>query len=82
MGTINTTARPIRLPTKPWPTNARFVRVANGWTIDAVALAAGLDASYLSRIERGLEQPSRPARRRLAAALGLDEGELLEKPTP
>jgi transcriptional regulator with XRE-family HTH domain len=62
---------PIALPSKPRATNAKLVRVAHGWTLDEVALAAGVNRSYLSRIERGRERPSGLICRRLAGVLGM-----------
>ncbi|SRR5690554_979111 len=45
-------------------------------TLEAVAEAAGLTRSYLSMIEAGKRQPSEDARKRIAAALGIDASDL------
>ena len=41
------------------PENIRLVRQANGWTLAWVAERAGIDASALSRLERG-QKPLTP----------------------
>jgi transcriptional regulator with XRE-family HTH domain len=43
-----------------------------------VAHAAGISTSTLSRVERGLHQPSLPTLRKLAVALGVSLAELIE----
>lgn len=43
-----------------------------------VAHAAGISTSTLSRLERGLHQPSLPTLRKLAAALDVSLAELIE----
>ncbi len=43
-----------------------------------VAHAAGISTSTLSRLERGLHQPSLPTLRKLAAALGVSLSELID----
>jgi len=46
---------------------------------EEVAHAAGISTSTLSRLERGLHQPSLPTLRKLAAALGVSPAELIEE---
>ncbi len=58
----------------------RAVRIANGLGLREVARKAGVDAGYLSRIERGLAQPSVQVLSRLANALGLRDLEKLLLP--
>ena len=43
-----------------------------------VAHAAGISTSTLSRLERGLHQPSLPTLRKLAAALDVSLAELID----
>jgi transcriptional regulator with XRE-family HTH domain len=43
-----------------------------------VAHAAGISTSTLSRIERGLHQPSLPTLRKIAAALGVSLTDLID----
>lgn len=52
--------------------NVRRLRVAIGLSQEAFALDAGLDRTYISRIERNLENPTVTALERIAAALGGD----------
>jgi transcriptional regulator with XRE-family HTH domain len=47
-----------------------------------LARRAGLDSSYLSRIENGIVQPTVPMTQKLAAALGTPLGELLGPAPP
>ncbi len=65
---------------QPDATLARATRRRNGFTQKEVAEAAGLDRGTVSRIENGCLRPTEGHRRRLAAALGLDPSELLERP--
>lgn len=53
----------------------RTVRQARGWTLPDLAIATGLSASYLSRVERGERSLSPEARVRLARALTLSRDE-------
>lgn len=54
------------------PGALRRIRTLQSKTQDEVATAADIDFTSLSRIERGLRQPSLPAMCRLANALGVD----------
>jgi transcriptional regulator with XRE-family HTH domain len=58
----------------------RAVRIANGLGLREVARKAGVDAGYLSRIERGLAKPSVQVLTRLASVLGLRDLEKLLRP--
>ena len=52
-------------------------RRARGRTAADAAAAAGIDLSYLGRIERGRTVPSYPVLVRLADALGADPADLV-----
>lgn len=52
--------------------NVRRLRVAKGLSQDAFAVDAGLDRTYISRIERNLENPTVTALEKIAKALGVD----------
>ena len=54
----------------------RALRQAQGLTLDALAEAAGLDKGYLSRLERGLKNPSIATVLRLSEALEVPVAEL------
>ena len=49
--------------------NIRRLRVGQGLSQEALAVDAGIDRSYVSRLERGLENPSVAVLEKLAAAL-------------
>lgn len=55
----------------------RRARKALGLTVHAVAEKSGLDASSVSRIERGEQVPPAATAKRLAAAVGLSAMEIL-----
>lgn len=52
--------------------NVRRLRVAAGLSQEAFAVDAGLDRTYISRIERNLENPTVSALEKIAKALGAD----------
>lgn len=52
--------------------NVRRLRVAAGLSQEAFAVDAGLDRTYISRIERTLENPTVMALEKIARALGVD----------
>ena len=52
--------------------NVRRLRVAAGLSQEAFAVDAGLDRTYISRIERNLENPTVTALEKIAKALGKD----------
>lgn len=54
----------------------RALRTGRGDSLEKLALDVGTDASNLSRIERGLQQPSEEAVRAIAAALETSVAEL------
>lgn len=60
--------------------NVRRLRVAMGLTQEALAVDAGLDRSYVGRIERATENPSVDTLDQLAAALRVASAELLREP--
>lgn len=49
----------------------KSARKARGMSVQAVAKATGLDASSISRIERGAQQPTPANAKRLAEVLGV-----------
>jgi transcriptional regulator with XRE-family HTH domain len=49
--------------------NIRRLRVARGVSQEALAVDAGIDRTYVSRLERGLENPSVAVLAKLATAL-------------
>jgi len=52
--------------------NLRRLRVATGVSQEALAVDAGLDRTYISRLERDMENPTVAVLERLADALGCD----------
>jgi transcriptional regulator with XRE-family HTH domain len=55
----------------------RDARAASGLSQDALAHAADLDRTYLSKLERGINQPTLFAILKIAAALGFKASTLL-----
>jgi transcriptional regulator with XRE-family HTH domain len=69
----------LALPEKTDPTigpRLRHIRLEKGFTIEALAAAAGLDKSFLSRLEKGTKRPSIETVLRLSAALAVPIGQL------
>ena len=62
--------------------NLRRIRVQRALTQEALAVDAGLERSYIGRIERSIENPTVDTLDRLATALGIDTCELLRIPGP
>ncbi|OYV40621.1 MAG: transcriptional regulator [Rhodospirillales bacterium 20-64-7] len=62
--------------------NLRRHRVAAGVSQETLATDAGVDRTFVGRIERGLENPTVGILDRLAEALGIDVAEFLTKPRP
>lgn len=68
--------------------NLRRLRVKRALSQEALAVDAGVDRSYVGRIERGVENPTVETLDRLARALEVPAAELLlvpksnEKPPP
>jgi transcriptional regulator with XRE-family HTH domain len=58
--------------------NVRRLRKAKGLSQEELALEAGMKRSYVSDLERGTRNPSVRAVGRLATALGVEPGELLQ----
>jgi transcriptional regulator with XRE-family HTH domain len=57
-------------------TNIRKLRTANGWSQEELAFRAGIDRSYLSEVENGHKNLSVNVLDQIAAALGMDIGEM------
>jgi transcriptional regulator with XRE-family HTH domain len=60
--------------------NLRRLRVRRGLSQEALAVDAGVDRSYVGRIERGVENPTVETLDRLAVALEVAAAELLLAP--
>lgn len=58
--------------------NLRRLRVEVGISQEALAVDAGIDRTYVSRLERSLENPSVAVLERLALALNADIRDLLD----
>lgn len=54
----------------------RALRAVQGLSQEQFAHTAGLDRTYVSGVERGIRNPTLDVIHRLAAALGVDPGEL------
>ena len=62
--------------------NIRRLRVARGVSQEAFAVDAGVDRTYMSRIERKMENPTVTVLERIAAALGVEIVALFADPGP
>lgn len=62
---------------KAFGKSARDRRLEAGLSQEALALETGIERSYISRLERGLSQPTLLALLKLAKGLGCESGELL-----
>jgi transcriptional regulator with XRE-family HTH domain len=60
--------------------NLRRLRVKHALSQEALAVDAGVDRSYVGRIERGVENPTVETLDRLASALEVAVAELLIAP--
>jgi transcriptional regulator with XRE-family HTH domain len=60
--------------------NLRRLRVAKGLAQEALAVDAGIDRTYVSRLERNLENPTVSVLERLARALGAEIVDLFAVP--
>jgi transcriptional regulator with XRE-family HTH domain len=60
--------------------NLRRLRVQRKLSQESLAVDAGVDVSYLSRLENGRENPTLLLLERLAKALGVDFWVLVRKP--
>ena len=59
----------------------RHIRLEKGFTVETLAVAAGLDKGFLSRLERGTKRPSIETVLRLSAALEVPVGQLFGEQT-
>jgi transcriptional regulator with XRE-family HTH domain len=59
----------------------RHIRLEKGFTVEALAAAAGLDKGFVSRLERGTKRPSVETVLRLSAALDVPVGQLFGEQT-
>jgi transcriptional regulator with XRE-family HTH domain len=62
--------------------NLRRLRVIRALPQDLLAADAEIDRSYVSRLERGLENPTVAVLEKLADALGFHVSEMLKEPAP
>ena len=60
--------------------NIRKLRVRKGLSQENLAVDAGIDRTYMSRLERAMENPTVAVLERLAAALDSDIGALFVTP--
>ncbi|NIJ35990.1 transcriptional regulator with XRE-family HTH domain [Sphingopyxis panaciterrae] len=58
--------------------NLRLLRQEKGWSQEAFADEAGLHRTYISDLERGARNPTITVVDKLAAALGVTPGRLLD----
>ena len=62
--------------------NLRRLRVEKGVAQEALAVDAEIDRTYVSRLERNMENPTVAVLERLAAALGIGITEFFAVPKP
>ena len=62
--------------------NLRRLRVKHGLAQEALAVDADIDRTYVSRLERGMENPTVVVLDRLARALGVEIVEFFTVPEP
>ena len=62
--------------------NMRRLRVAKGFSQERLADEAEVDRTYISRLERKMENPSIGVVEKIAEALGVHIAELLVQPDP
>ena len=60
--------------------NLRKLQVGQGLSQESLAVDAGIDRTYVSRLERGIENPTVAVLERLAAALESNIGALFVAP--
>lgn len=58
--------------------NMRLLRLKKGWSQEAFAEEAGLHRTYISDLERGSRNPTIAVVDKLATALGVRVGQLLD----
>lgn len=54
----------------------RQLRILNEVTLDAIFLKTGINQGKLSRIERGIIQPTKEEKKKISVALGFAEKEV------
>lgn len=62
--------------------NVRRLRVDRGLSQEALAVDAGLDRTYVGRIERGKENPTVAVLEQIATALAISIPDLFAEPGP
>ena len=62
--------------------NIRRLRVARLVSQEALAVDAGIDRTYVSRLERGLENPTVAVLEQISKALRVDMAEFFVRPKP
>jgi transcriptional regulator with XRE-family HTH domain len=62
--------------------NIRRLRVMRVVSQEALAVDAGIDRTYVSRLERGLENPTVAVLEQLSKALRVEIAEFFAKPSP
>jgi len=62
--------------------NLRRLRIARGVAQEALAIDAEIDRTYVSRLERNMENPTVAVLERLAHALEVEIAEFFVKPKP
>lgn len=62
--------------------NVRRIRVAAGVSQEQLAVDAGVDRTYVGRVERGVENPTIGNLDKLAEALDVHISEFFRKPKP
>jgi transcriptional regulator with XRE-family HTH domain len=76
------TRRPTSAPeSRAGGASLKFLRVQSGMTLEQLAADSGLTRSYLSKVERGLSNPSIGAAMTIAKALGVPVERLFGKST-
>ena len=56
----------------------RYLRQKNNWSIEDLALEAGINRNYLGDLERGTRNPTLVILNKIAKALGIDLNVLFE----
>ena len=62
--------------------NMRRLRVDRGFSQERLALDSGVDRTYVSRLERGIENPTVAVIEKLSTTLGVPIAQLFEEPAP
>lgn len=60
--------------------NVKRLRDLRGWSQEELAEQAGFHRTYISQVERALKNPTIVAVEKLATALGVRAGQLLDDP--